>query len=96
MKTLYTAKDAGCYADGAYGHNHCRDVLAELFAVCQQRTGVAPEGAWETERGLAGEGSDDLHEEDDAIDYLNTVTEGATWQYVDGDLMLVANEEVES
>ena len=34
MKTkalLFTSDDIGCYADGTNGHNHLRDVLADLM-----------------------------------------------------------------
>lgn len=82
MKPTWTAADAGCWADGASGHNHVRHMLAWLVVIVNG----------ELFQRLQEEPSDDLSEEDDAIKELNKHTAGATWELVDGDLMLSADE----
>jgi hypothetical protein len=78
----YRLEDAGCYADGAHGHHHCRETLARLIE------GIYPLLAKE----IRGEPSDDLSEEDEALSVLTDYCEEGCWfEFVDGDLLLVAD-----
>jgi hypothetical protein len=80
----YTAADIGCYADGAGGHMHVRERLAEMVAVLGH-SALASE--------LHGDMTDDASEETDALEVLQEVTKaGATWEFRDGDLILSLEE----
>src|SRR5512140_558133 len=92
VKTLYTAKNAGCYADGARGLAEQRFMLADLVAAAYAERPEMPKRL-DVIDALHGELSDDDSETDAALEILNSVTSGATWQFVDSDLMLVADEE---
>lgn len=82
----FTVLDAGVYGDAAFGEEHVRDILANLVEHFDM----------ELAEELRGEPSDDLSEEDDAIDLLNDRTEpGAVWEFVEGDLVLAAEEDIE-
>lgn len=82
----FTLDDVGCHADGAFGHQHCRERLASLLDEAFDGKGfdhLVVAGL------LRGPGSDDLAEEDEAIDLLQSVTEdGLFWAFLDGDLIL--------
>lgn len=80
----WNVSDCGCYAGGEYGHEHVRAVLADL----SEELGN-PKLAIE----LRGEMSDDASEEYEAIDLLNTDCDGCHFEFVDDDLMLVADSE---
>ena len=66
------AMEAGCYANSGFGWNHVRDVLAGL---CEDigRKDLAEE--------LRAEMSDDAGEEYDALDALDDVTVGGSWEF---------------
>ena len=66
------AMAAGCYADSGSGWAHVRDVLASL---CEDigRDDLAEE--------LRAEASDDAGEEYDALDALDDVTVGGSWEF---------------
>lgn len=72
----------GCWADGAYGHEHVRRRLAELVREFDEN--IADE--------LLKPMSDDASEEMDALQILNDNTIHpnyyVVWEFVDGDLML--------
>lgn len=79
--------EVGCYADGAAGHQRCREHLAGLLA------DEAVQGSEEVITSLRGEMPDDAWDEDKALDMLNDATENVRpsdtlWQFADGDLML--------
>jgi hypothetical protein len=80
----FTTRDVGCYADGAFGHAHCRQVLADLVEPCDQALSEA----------LRADMSDDAWEEDAALDLLNEGSEeGVFWTFHNGDLVLTALTE---
>ena len=85
----------GCYGDGAHGHVHIRAKLAELLD--QIREGGRHIDRYKLNlvtRSLQGTMPDDAWDEDAALDFLNDeVTEGLTWGFHDGDLMLSVAEE---
>lgn len=93
LPVVYTAEDAGCYADGANGHDHVRRKLADLILT------NGPPTPWSADlhkriadlwTELHREMSDDASEEDEAIELLNEVTnDTAVWMMHDGDLLLV-------
>jgi len=87
LTPVYGEGDTGCWIDGAFGDDHRREKLAGL---------VAPFDA-ELAEELRGPGSDDLSEEDDAIDRLNdqAVEEGYLFVFDSGDLLLVKEDEYE-
>lgn len=81
----FTKQDAGCYADGSFGHNHVREVLGSLLVEV---------GRPDLQDELLFEMSDDACEEYDALDILNAECEGCYFEMVDGDLMLTAEEDL--
>jgi hypothetical protein len=83
LRMLYDESDIGCYGDGAFGHTHIRWKLAELVE------DIDPMLAKE----LRSTSSDDMTEEDDALDLLNDRTQQTCrWDLVDGDLLLSLKE----
>lgn len=76
--------EIGCHADGAFGHDHCREVLARILMEC---TGLQTE----TVEALLLDPTDDFGEEDDAIDWLNqnACSDGVWFEFENGDLLLV-------
>ena len=86
-QVFWTEGNAGCYADGAVGHEYIRQSLAELL------DRFAHPNVGELRDSLRSDDwPDDLGDEIDAIDYLNNYCEGCFFQMVDGDLMLVAED----
>jgi hypothetical protein len=79
-------QDAGCYGDGALGHQHTREACAakveEIFVASPERDAVIA--------ALRGEMSDDASEEDDACDMLNEACgyRAVAWGWQDGDFGL--------
>lgn len=95
MNTIYTAKDTGCYIDGAFGEEHRRAKLASL--VNSVVVNISHPGEMQTGidliTKLQREPSDDLEEEYDAVSYLQDHTEsGAYWTFDAGGLLLVCGE----
>jgi hypothetical protein len=85
MLIHFTKRDVGCYADGAYGHDHIRERLADLVESVGRRS-LALDKLIEDLRNPM---SDDASEEEDALDYLQTFTaEGVYWAFEGGDLIL--------
>lgn len=81
----FTTEDIGCIADGALGHQHVREVLSSIMDEFSYPM-IAEE--------LQGKGPDDLSDEDDALDILNTEhVEGVYIAFVDGDLCCVEEGE---
>jgi len=81
-RTIYTREDCGCYGDGSYGVPHVNASAMQL-------------AIWE---GWLGEDDpDDMDAADDALAYLNTncVEAGISFQFIDGDLLLIADDEAE-
>lgn len=87
---LFTAKHEGCYADGTFGADHRRQLLADMLGDIMNRHFDEYQ---KLQRELRIEPSDDISEEDDALEIINSVTSNATWQMVDGDLMLIGEWE---
>lgn len=78
----FTTKDAGCVADGAFGHAHVREVLAELLAVRDGHAELVAE--------LQYDMSDNASEELEAIEILNSECSPlVNFELVEGSLMLV-------
>ena len=83
---IYTPEEAGCYGDGAGGHDHVRARLAEL---------VQPFDAPLSDL-LREDGSDDLSEEDEALEILGEHSApGMVWEFNDGDLILRYDPETD-
>ncbi len=80
----FTAGDVGCYADGAFGHRHIRDVLIGLLE--NNGGGTYPVDLC---NDLMGPMSDDASEEDEALDVLNSRCDGVYFTMSNGDLLLV-------
>ena len=88
----FTVEDAGCYADGAAGHQYCREVLAELLtdSVAHESKGLRLRVSWVAET-LRGAMPDDAWDEEEALDRLSGYCdEGCYFTFDDGDLLLVA------
>ena len=89
MRTVFTKTDVGCWSDGAYGHEHLRARLGWLLV-------MLPTDQTRLIRELESEPSDDMSEEDDAITALQEYTEeGFVWGCDGGDLMLLAESEID-
>jgi len=78
--------DPGCYADGSFGYDHIRSVLADLVEEFLDDSKLAEE--------LRGPMSDDDSEALDAIDRLNEITVNGYWTLEDGDLLLLDDIEI--
>jgi hypothetical protein len=96
--------DAGCYGDGAHGHAHIRARLAECIddlanqiaaRVCgmthyDQIAAALNVNAIARARGYlrSDDWSDDLSDEDDALELLNDHSvPGLIWEFCQGDLI---------
>ena len=89
----FKAKDVGCFADGTYGHQHIRERLATEVETIARRT-VKVDEVKDLLASLRGEMSDDASEEDEALDFLNSyAASNVRFEFVDGDLMLVTDDE---
>lgn len=96
MALAWSRGDAGCWADGAAGHKHVRNRLAQLVANVWTQEMLDKYG-YDVAEALDVEMSDDASEEDDALDILQEFTEsGFVWEFVDGDLMLVNESEAQA
>jgi len=82
--TLYTREDCGCFADGSYGVSHVNAAAVDLALGNDWR----PEGGGEIDDEFA----------DEALSYLNEncVEAGISFQFVDGDMLLIADEECDA
>ena len=87
IKHLWDISDVGCWGDGALGHKHVRHQLAGLVLECDKV---------DLYHELLQNPSDDLGEEDEALDTLNDRTYNAVWCFREGDLLLLSKEEVEN
>ena len=86
---LFTFEATGCHADGALGHQHCRDALAGLLR-----------DVFPTEHALfislGGNMPDDAWDEEEALELLNLTSvtaEGLSWGFRYGDFGLWSAEE---
>ena len=87
---VYTKKHEGLYADGTFGHQYARGVLAFLVNELEQ------EGMQDLIDSLDGKMPDDAWDEGQALEVLQGVTEeGLFWEFKDGDLVLSSNDEEE-
>lgn len=89
----FTAKDVGCYADGTFGHQHCRTALSNLVHGLRRRTfGVRIDETLVA--SLIGGMPDDCWDEYEALNILNEHTaEGLVWTFENGDLLLTEIED---
>lgn len=93
----FTIHGIGCFADGVYGHQHCREKLAELLdqvdagRICtEEETQLAED----ISNSLRGSMPDDCWDEEAAIEILNKETDGRChFEFVDGDLLLVPSKD---
>lgn len=93
MALAWNKHDAGCWADGALGHDHVRQRLAQLVANVWTAEMLNQYG-YDVAEALDLDMSDDAGEEDDALAILQEFTEsGLVWNFVDGDLTLMNEEE---
>lgn len=82
----------GCYADSVLGHFYVRKALRNLLKLYF----ADDERAQELILLLKGQMSDDASEETEALELLQSRTaEGLTWILLDGDLMLLPDDEIE-
>lgn len=95
MTKPFTRHDVGCYADGAFGHQHCREVLADLLGNVPNSTAHGflgePGGTVDAlQAALRSEMSDDAWEEDRALDALNSLcADDVYFVFENGDLLLL-------
>ena len=82
----FTKHDTGCYADGAFGHEHVRERLRDLVWYWADN---------DLRESLGGPMPDDAWDEDEALEILNRVCFGDTFEhdhicfhFCDGDLLL--------
>lgn len=83
--TRYNLTDVGCYLDSTFGRQRIRWELAEMI----RGLPGADADLMSSLRGPLEEAPDDLSDEDDALEILQAVTDDASWEFRDGDLMLV-------
>lgn len=90
--TLYTREDCGCFADGSYGDGHVLSVAIELALDAGWNPDEDTIEAIETHCHLSYSDA-----ADEAVEYLNEhcVGDGISFEFVDGDLLLIADEECE-
>lgn len=86
MANYKTNYPLGCYADGAFGHDHVRRVLKDLV----EETG----GSEDLVNSLQGAMPDDAWDEYEALDWLNehAASEGCAWEFNCGDLIYTDDE----
>ena len=93
MSLAWNKHDAGCWADGAGGHAHIRARLAVLVANVWNAE-LKDKYGYDIPEALDQDMTDDASEEQDALDVLQEFTEaGLVWNFVDGDLLLLTEEE---
>ena len=85
--------EIGCYGDGSFGHQHCRERLAKVYdRKCMGRFREDLTNPWEAEVSAALRGSmpDDAWDEDAALDALNEAEtrDYLFWGFQDGDFGL--------
>lgn len=87
MKVMvtFTSVSVGCHADGSFGHERVRSILAR-----ELERALDAEQVPALVEALQGEPSDDMSEEDEAIELLNAhcCAPSVYFAMVDGDLML--------
>lgn len=99
---IYTREDCGCYADGSYGPEHVDRKVIEIAEECGFHAEVCASIVRESMLSNYGE----MREEDGdmlstqaeaAVDYLNNghVEAGISFQFIDGDLLLISDDEAE-
>ena len=93
----FTAQDLGCYADGCLGHDHIRATLAYLLETLSRDLILCSTSGLLLSDSLLREMPDDASDEAEALELLNEDTvEGISWLLLDGDLVLIADSEVQS
>ena len=86
--------EPGCYAEGTFGHAHCRVILARLLERVESVLDLPLRRIAVLQRKLLDRPSDDFSEEQDAIELLNSFAkDGLAFEFVDGDLLLSEVEE---
>ena len=86
---LFGLADAGCYAEGGYGHSHVRERLAELYR-------ALPSAHGDVSEALEAEASSDAWEESAAVDELGLYCDSDVyWTLAEGDLVLMAVEPLD-
>ena len=80
--------ETGCYGDGALGHQHCRERLAEILE------GIADSHP-DIVVSLRSDMPDDARDEDEALSLLNAAlpNDSTWWGFQDGDFGLWPIEE---
>lgn len=90
----FTAMDVGCFADGAFGHQYCRERLADAVETLMVRRNGHQIATPALVASLRGEMPDDAWDEDEALSFLQGHTaEGLTWEFIDGDLVLTEDAQ---
>ncbi len=96
---MFLISDVGCYADGALGHQHVRDKMADLLERLYRHHPRGGNGLyWESDikalvAELRGEMSDDASEEYEAIEWLNRECYDDTrFELIEGNLVLVGDD----
>jgi len=95
---MFTINDTGCYADGAFGHDHVRGRMADLLERLYRHHPRGGDGAhWQSVRpiveSLRGDMPDDAWDEDEGLEWLNSACYDDTcFAFVDGDLVLLGPE----
>jgi hypothetical protein len=84
MTDLLRTYPVGLYADSTFGHDHIREALAGLVEEFGGDQNLADD--------LRGRWSDDLSEEDEALDFLNGLSDERTFAMAEGDLLLLGPE----
>jgi len=88
-RTIYTREDCGCYGDGSYGDGHVSERALSLAYAC----------GWASNLDDGDPITDEVYQDaaEDALSYLNEncVEAGISFQFVDGDLLLIADDEAE-
>lgn len=86
MEVTYKLGDEGWYFDGAWGHVALRWFLAGMVEYLKHE---------DLAKSLRGNRLDDGSDEDEALEVLQSrTTDGLTWVYDGGDLLLLRDDQI--
>ena len=85
---MFTIEDIGCWGDASFGHQHCREKLAEILG------SFGNESTEDIRKSLLEPMPDDAWDESDALDWINEnlCEDGVQFVFCYGDLLLVGED----
>lgn len=90
----FNRHDIGCHADGAFGHDHVRMVMARTLSVAfGADSGTLTDEQQVLVNCLASEMPDDAWDEDEFFDVIAPACDGVHFALCDGDLVCFDDSE---